>query len=161
MLRINGKSVLEKQIKAAEAEAKDILKEEKRRDQISILRQIVQMKGRVACFLIEELGDMITRFLSNGVSSVSLVPIVEAYQQAIGASASEMQVFANKLAWLTHNKDMEEAYSHLSERFTSLADDLVIPLKESEEKALLREESMIFAEIYETWRNMSNKPINN
>lgn len=161
MLGIGGNKVLELQIKAAEAEAKEILNETEESPlfRANCLRQVLQMKERAARFILEELESMIARFTVQGVSSVSLVAIAEAYQQAIEASTSQMQIFANELAGLTHNEDMVEGYGYISERLSSYAEDLIKPLKESKEKALKGVDSMAFAEMYETWQNLENKPI--
>lgn len=161
MFGIGGNKVLELQIKAAEAEAMDLLNdtEETPLSRANTLRQIVQMKERAARFVLEELESMIARFTAHGVSCVSLVAIAEAYQQAIEASTSQMQVFANDLAGLTHNEDMVEGYGYISERLSNHAETLIKPLKESKEKALKGVDSMAFAEIYETWQNLENKPI--
>lgn len=161
MFGIGGNKVLELQIKAAEAEAMDLLNdtEETPLSRANTLRQIVQMKERAARFVLEELESMIARFTAHGVSCVSLVAIAEAYQQAIEASTSQMQVFANDLAGLTHNEDMVEGYGYISERLSNHAETLIKPLKESKERALKKVDSMVFAEIYETWHNMEDKPI--
>ena len=161
MFGIDGNKVLELQIKAAEAEVMDVINdaEESLQNRATILRQLLQMKERTARFVLEELERMIARFTANGVSSVSLVAIAEAYQQAIEADTSQMQVFANKLAELTHNADMEECYSYISESLSNHAEKIIKPLKESKEKALKGADSMAFAEYYETWHNMENKPI--
>ena len=161
MFGICGNKVLELQIKAAEAEAMDLLNdtEETPLSRANTLRQIVQMKERAARFVLEELESMIARFTAHGVSSVSLVAIAEAYQQAIEASTSQMQIFANELAGLTHNEDMVEGYGYISERLYNHAETLIKPLKESKERALKKVDSMVFAEIYETWHNIEDKPI--
>ena len=161
MFGIKGSKVLELQIKAAEAEALDILndKEETPLSRSTVLRQVLQMKERTARFVLEELESMIVRFTAHGVSAVSLVAIAEAYKQTIEASASQMQIFANDLAGLTHNEDMAEGYSYISERLSSHAEDLIKPLKEGKEMALKGVDNMAFAEIYETWHNMEDKPI--
>ena len=161
MFEVVGNNILELQIKAAEAETMDLLNDTEVTplSRANTLRQIVQMKERAARFILEELESMIVRFKAQGVSSVSLVAIAEAYQQAVEASTSQMQIFANELAGLTHNADMEEGYSYISERLSNHAEDLIKPLKESKEKALSGVDSMVFAEFYETWHNLSNKPI--
>lgn len=161
MFGIGGNKVLEMQIKAAEAEAMDLLNDTELSplSRANTFRQIVQMKERAARFILEELESMIARFTAHGVSSVSLVAIAEAYQQAIEASTSQMQIFANDLAGLTHNEDMEEGYSYISERISNHAEDLIKPLKESKGKAMQSVEGMVFFEIYETWHNMEDKPI--
>ena len=161
MFGIGGNNVLELQIKAAEAEAMELLNdtEESPIFRANCLRQVLQMKERTARFILEELEGIIVRFTAQGVSSVSLAAIAEAYQQAIEASTSQMQIFANELAGLTHNENMKEGYSYIAERLSSYAEDLIKPLKESKEKALKGVDSMVFAEIYETWQNLENKPI--
>ena len=116
------------------------------------------MKEKAARFVLEELESMVTRFTSKGVSLVSLAAIAEAYKQAIEAYTSQMQVFANELAGLTQNADMRNGYSYISERLITHAEDLIKPLKESREKAMSDADSMVFAEIYETWHNLSDKP---
>ena len=75
------------------------------------------------------------------------------------ASTSQMQIFAKELAGMTHNTDMEDFYSYLSESLSSQAEAMIKPLLESKEKAMSNVDSMVFAEIYETWNNMENKPV--
>ena len=160
MFGLKKTTVLELQIHAAEAEAMDILKEEESPAcRANILRQLVQMKERTARFILEDLESMIVRLKAHGVSSVSLVAIAEAYQQVIEASTSQMQIFAKESAGLTHNTDMEDFYSYLSESLSSQAEAMIKPLLESKEKAMSNVDSMVFAEIYETWNNMENKPV--
>ena len=161
MFEVVGNNILELQIKAAEAETMDLLNDTEVTplSRANTLRQRVQMKERAARFILEELESMIVRFKAQGVSSVSLVAIAEAYQQAVEASTSQMQIFANDLAGLTHNDDMVEGYGYISERLSNHAEELIKPLKESKEKALKGVDSMVFAEIYETWQNLENKPI--
>ena len=161
MFKVVGNSVLEQQIKAAEKEAFEILSDEELSpiSRASALREALQMKERAARFILEQMGQQITLLKGNGVSSVSLVVIAEAYKQALESSADQMQVFAKELAGLTHNKEMEEGYSYISERLSYEAEALIIPLRESKEKALSDLDSMVFAEIYDTWQNMENKPI--
>ena len=124
MFGIGGNNVLELQIKAAEAEAMELLNdtEESPIFRANCLRQVLQMKERTARFILEELEGIIVRFTAQGVSSVSLAAIAEAYQQAIEASTSQMQIFANELAGLTHNADMEECYSYISESLSNHAE---------------------------------------
>lgn len=160
MFGLNKTSVIELQIKAAEAEVMDIQKDEENpARRANILRQIVQMKERTARFVLEDLESMIVRLKGHGVSSVSLVAVADAYQQAIEASTAQMQIFAKELAVLTHNADMEGCYSYISERLSSQAEALIKPLKESKERAMSNVDSMVFAEIYEAWNNMENKPV--
>lgn len=161
MFGIGGNKVLELQIKAAEAEAMDIINdaEESPGSRATMLRQLLQIKERAARFVLEELESMVALFTAKGVSSVSLVAIAEAYRQAIEAATSQMQVFANRLAELTHNADLEECYSYISESLSNHAEEIIKPLKESKEKALEDVDSMAFAEYYETWRNLESKPI--
>lgn len=160
MFGLNKTSTLELQIKAAETEVMDIIKEvDNPVSRANTLRQIVQMKERAARFVLEDLENMIVRLKAHGVSSVSLVAIAEAYQQAIEASTSQMQIFVKELAGLTHNADMEDCYSYISESLSNKAESLIRPLKESKEKALSNVDSMVFVEIYDTWNNMDNKPV--
>ena len=161
MFGIGGNKVLELQIKAAEKEALELLKDEEQSPitRAKTLRQVVQMKERAAYFIFDELGGMITRLATHGVSCVSLVPIAEAYQQALEATTSQMQIFANELAGLTHNEDMGEGYGYISERLTAEAEALIKPLRENREEALQSVDGMIFFEILETWQNLSEKPI--
>ena len=161
MFGLKGNKALELQIKAAEKEALELLKDEEQSPitRAKTLRQVVQMKERAAYFILEELGNMITRFMSRGVSCVSLVPIAEAYQQALEASTSQMQIFANELAGLKHDEEIEEGYGYISERLTAEAEALIKPLRENRGKALQSVDEMIFFEILETWHNLSEKPI--
>lgn len=160
MFGLNKTSTLELQIKAAETDVMDIIKEvDSPVSRANTLRQIVQMKERAARFVLEDLENMIVRLKAHGVSSVSLVAIAEAYQQAIEASTSQMQIFVKELAGLTHNTDMEDFYSYLSESLSSQAEAMIKPLLESKEKAMSNVDSMVFAEIYEAWNNMENKPV--
>ena len=160
MFEITGNKVLEMQLKAAETEAFEILtdSEEDITSRSNCLRQVVQMKERAARFVIEELESLITRFTARGVSSVSLAAIAEAYQKALESSVSQMQIFANELSKLTHNDDIKNGYGAISESLVSYMDNLIRPLKESKGKALEGLDGMIFAEIYETWRNLENRP---
>lgn len=160
MFGLNKTSTLELQIKAAETDVMDIIKEvDSPVSRANTLRQIVQMKERAARFVLEDMENMIVRLKAHGVSSVSLVAIAEAYQQAIEASTSQMQIFVKELAGLTHNTDMEDFYSYLSESLSSQAEAMIKPLLESKEKAMSNVDSMVFAEIYEAWNNMENKPV--
>lgn len=160
MFGLNKTSTLELQIKAAETDVMDIIKEvDSPISRANTLRQIVQMKERAARFVLEDMENMIVRLKAHGVSSVSLVAIAEAYQQAIEASTSQMQIFVKELAGLTHNTDMEDFYSYLSESLSSQAEAMIKPLLESKEKAMSNVDSMVFAEIYEAWNNMENKPV--
>ena len=160
MFGITYNKVLEQQIQAAHTEIEEIERDPQDPiDHVTTLRRLVQMKQRVSCFLLSELEDIITRFTSKGVSSVSLMLIGESYQQALEASSSQMQIFANELAKLTHNTEMEECYKLISERLISQAESLVNPLRESKEKALADLDDMVFAEIYEPWHNLNQKPI--
>lgn len=160
MFGLNKTSTLELQIKAAETDVMDIIKEvDSPVSRANTLRQIVQMKERAARFVLEDMENMIVRLKAHGISSVSLVAIAEAYQQAIEASTSQMQIFVKELAGLTHNTDMEDFYSYLSESLSSQAEAMIKPLLESKEKAMSNVDSMVFAEIYEAWNNMENKPV--
>ena len=161
MFGISGNNVLELQIKAAEREALELLKDEEQSpiSRSNTLRQVLQMKERVARFILEQLGDMITLFISNGVSSVSLVAIAEAYLQALESSTDQMQVFAKELGGLTNNKNLESGYHYIAERLSAEAEALIRPLKERKEKAVSNIDTMVFEEIYQTWHDMRNKPI--
>lgn len=154
-------NVLEQQIKAAEKEALEFVKDNELTplSRANALRECLQLKEKAARFIYEELEDMIKRFTNNGVSSVSLCGIAEAYQKALESATAQMQVFANELAKLTRNKDIEEAYTVISERYSSEAEALINPIKEKKDKAVSNIDSMVFAEIYDTWNNLENKPI--
>ena len=161
MFGISNNKVLEQQTKAAEKESLDILTDNELSplSRANALRQCLQLKEKAARFILEELEGIITRFANNGVSSVSLFGIAEAYQKALESATAQMQVFANELAKLTRNEDMEEGYTFISERLSSEAETLINPLKEKKEKAVSDLDSMIFLEIYDTWNNLENKPI--
>ncbi len=163
MFEIVGDSVLELQVKAAESEAAEMLTDEDMEpsSRVDVLRQVLQMKERAANAIFEELKNTITRLSGNGVSSVSLFEIACAFLKALEASASQMEVFASELAGLIHNTDIdiEDCYVRISERIVNNAENLIKPLKESKEKAVSGVDSMIYAEIYETWNNLQYKPI--
>ncbi len=161
MFKVNSNEVLELQIKAAEKEALEFVTDSDKSplSRANTLRQALQMKEKAARFVFEKLDLTIKEFTLNGVSSVSLLAISEAFLQAIESSTAQMQVFANELAKLTRNAEMEEAYSVIAERLISEAEDLITPLREQKEKAVSNIDSMAFVEIYETWHNLENKPI--
>lgn len=139
------------QVEAAIRGAQDLLTCDSREETLDSLRRLLQMKEKAITILIDHLERYVVNLKNQGISGASVAVVGSGYKQAISTAASQMVVFAEEMARLTHDQDISFAYNRISDRVDRQVNNILDPFVEQQETLLQDEDEAMHQECWATY----------
>lgn len=130
---------------------------ESQRERIDTLRSMLRIKEIGARKLFDVLTTQVIPLRNNGVSDLSVLAIAEALENELVTNLTEMEVIADRLATVTHNINILNAYSSISERLLGDVTEMLDGMKIVREEAINGDDTLQKVEWGDMYDNLSEE----
>lgn len=126
-------------------------------EKIDTLRQMLRIKEIASRKLAGIFNEQIIPLQSFGISDLSVLGIAEALYNELVTNLGEMEVIADRLATVTHNNDIRDAYGNISERLLGDVTDRLDIMKITREEAVNDDEVLQKVEWGDMFENLNEE----
>lgn len=126
-------------------------------EKIDTLRQLLRIKEIASRKLAGTFNEQIIPLRSSGVSDLSVLAIAEALENELVTNLGEMEVIADRLAMVTHNHDIRDAYGNISERLLGDVTEILDGMKTAREEAVNDDDTLQKIEWGDMWNSLNEE----
>ena len=129
---------------------------ENEQERIDTLRSMLRIKEIGARKLFNMLTTQIMPLRNYGISNLSVLSVAEALESELVTNLSEMEVIADRLAAVTHNINILNAYSSISERLLGDVTEMLDGMKIAREEAVNDDNTLQKIEWGDMWDSLNS-----
>ena len=129
---------------------------ENQQERIDTLRSMLRIKEIGARKLFNMLTTQIMPLRNYGISNLSVLAVAEALESELVTNLSEMEVIADRLAAVTHNINILNAYSSISERLLGDVTEMLDGMKIAREEAVNDDNTLQKIEWGDMWDSLNS-----